>query len=77
MALTPKNQLTRQDKRAQQDNAQQEALMREVDDAVRQGDALRGALGLCRGLVLLDVRQGLEPGERGGEKKGRSSARVK
>lgn len=39
MALTPKNQLTRQDKRAQQDNAQQEALMREVDDAVRQGDA--------------------------------------
>ena len=39
MALTPKNELTREDKRAQQENAQQEALLREVDDAVRQGDA--------------------------------------
>ncbi len=40
MALTPKKtELSRQDKRAQQENAQQEALMREVDEAVRQGDA--------------------------------------
>lgn len=39
MALTPKNELSREEKRAQQENAQQEALLREVDDAVRQGDA--------------------------------------
>lgn len=39
MALTPKNELTREEKRERQENAQQEALLREVDDAVRQGDA--------------------------------------
>lgn len=39
MALTPKNEPTREEKRAQQENAEQEALLREVDDAVRQGDA--------------------------------------
>ena len=39
MALTPKTQLTREEKRAQAENAQQEALLREVDEAVRQSDA--------------------------------------
>ncbi len=39
MALTPKNELSREEKRAKQENAQQEALLREVDEAVRQGDA--------------------------------------
>ncbi|MBX7501773.1 tetratricopeptide repeat protein [Qipengyuania sp. YG27] len=39
MALTPKNELSREEKRAKEENAQQEALLREVDDAVRQGDA--------------------------------------
>ena len=39
MALTPKNELSREEKRAQAENAQQEALLREVDEAVRQGDA--------------------------------------
>ncbi len=39
MALTPKNQLSREEKRAKQQSAEQEALLREVDDAVRQGDA--------------------------------------
>ncbi|QYJ08237.1 tetratricopeptide repeat protein [Qipengyuania flava] len=39
MALTPKSELSREEKRAQQENAQQEALLREVDEAVRQGDA--------------------------------------
>lgn len=39
MALTPKTELSREEKRAQAENAQQEALLREVDDAVRQGDA--------------------------------------
>lgn len=38
MALTPKNELSREEKRAKEENAQQEALLREVDDAVRQGD---------------------------------------
>nr|WP_247712108.1 tetratricopeptide repeat protein [Qipengyuania qiaonensis] len=36
--MTPKNELSREDKRSRQENAQQEALLREVDDAVRQGD---------------------------------------
>ena len=39
MALTPKTELSREEKRAQAENAQQEALLREVDEAVRQGDA--------------------------------------
>ena len=39
MALTPKNELSREEKRAKQENAQQEALLREVDEAVRQSDA--------------------------------------
>ncbi|WP_197458142.1 MULTISPECIES: tetratricopeptide repeat protein [unclassified Erythrobacter] len=39
MALTPKNELSREEKRAKQESAQQEALLREVDDAVRQSDA--------------------------------------
>lgn len=38
MALTPKSELSRQEKLAQRDAAEQEALLREVDDAVRQGD---------------------------------------
>ncbi|MFA6218552.1 MAG: tetratricopeptide repeat protein [Erythrobacter sp.] len=38
MALTPKSELTRVEKLAQRDAAEQEALLREVDDAVRQGD---------------------------------------
>lgn len=38
MARTPKTELSREDKKAQADAAQQEALMREVDEAVRQGD---------------------------------------
>ena len=39
MALTPKNELTREEKRAKKADAEQEALLREVDDAVRQSDA--------------------------------------
>ncbi len=39
MALTPKTELTREEKRARMEDAQQEALLREVDDAVRQSDA--------------------------------------
>lgn len=39
MALTPKSELSREEKRAQRENAEQEALLREVDEAVRQGDA--------------------------------------
>ena len=39
MALIPKNELSREEKRAKQESAQQEALLREVDDAVRQSDA--------------------------------------
>ncbi|MEX0341418.1 MAG: hypothetical protein AB3N06_02420, partial [Erythrobacter sp.] len=39
MALIPKNEPSREDKRAKRANAEQEALLREVDDAVRQGDA--------------------------------------
>ena len=38
MARTPKTELTREEKRAKADAAEQEALLREVDDAVRQGD---------------------------------------
>ena len=38
MARTPKTELTREDKKAQADAAEQDALLREVDDAVRQGD---------------------------------------
>jgi hypothetical protein len=38
VALTPKNDLTREEKLAQRDAAEQEALLREVDDAVRAGD---------------------------------------
>ncbi len=39
MALTPKTELSREEKRARTESAQQEALLREVDDAVRQSDA--------------------------------------
>jgi len=39
VALTPKNELTREEKRAKKADAEQEALLREVDDAVRQSDA--------------------------------------
>lgn len=38
MALTPKTPTTREEELAQRDAAEQEALLREVDDAVRQGD---------------------------------------
>ena len=38
MARKPTTALSREDKRAQADTAQQNALMREVDDAVRQSD---------------------------------------
>lgn len=38
MALTPKTPQTREEKLAVRDAAEQEALLREVDDAVRQGD---------------------------------------
>ena len=38
MARTPTTALSREDKRAQAEAAQQDALLREVDDAVRQGD---------------------------------------
>ena len=38
MALKPKNDLSREEKLAKRDAAEQEALLREVDDAVRQGD---------------------------------------
>lgn len=38
MALTPKSELTREEKIAKRDAAEQDALLREVDDAVRQGD---------------------------------------
>ena len=38
MVLTPKKELSREEKLAKRDAAEQEALLREVDDAVRQGD---------------------------------------
>ena len=38
MARTPKTELSREEKKAQTQTAEQEALLREVDDAVRQGD---------------------------------------
>lgn len=38
MARTPKTELTREEKKAKASAAEQEALLREVDDAVRQGD---------------------------------------
>ena len=38
MARTPKTELSREEKKAQAESAEQEALLREVDDAVRQGD---------------------------------------
>ena len=38
MARTPDTKLARQEKKAKADAAQQDALMREVDEAVRQGD---------------------------------------
>lgn len=38
MALTPKTPETREEKLARRDAAEQDALLREVDDAVRQGD---------------------------------------
>ena len=38
MARTPKTELTPQEKKAKADAAEQEALLREVDEAVRQGD---------------------------------------
>lgn len=38
MARTPKTELSREEERAKRDAAEQEALLREVDDAVRQGD---------------------------------------
>ena len=38
MARKPNTELSRQDQRAKANAAEQEALMREVDDAVRQGD---------------------------------------
>lgn len=38
MARKPKNELSRDDKKARAEAAEQEALLREVDDAVRQGD---------------------------------------
>ena len=38
MARTPKTELSREEQKAQRDAAEQEALLREVDDAVRQGD---------------------------------------
>lgn len=38
MARTPKTELSREEQRAKRDAAEQEALLREVDDAVRQGD---------------------------------------
>ncbi len=56
MALTPKSEITREEKLAQRDAAEREALLREVDDAVRQGDAEQflNAWGkpLLAGLVL-------------------------
>ncbi|MBO6527043.1 tetratricopeptide repeat protein [Erythrobacter sp.] len=39
MALTPKKKQSSDDKRSRQANAEQEALVREVDEAVRQSDA--------------------------------------
>ena len=38
MARTPKTELSREEKKAKADAAEQEALLREVDEAVRQGD---------------------------------------
>ena len=38
MARTPETQLTREEKKAKAEAAEQDALLREVDDAVRQGD---------------------------------------
>ena len=38
MARTPKTEPSREDKKARAEAAEQEALLREVDDAVRQGD---------------------------------------
>lgn len=38
MARTPKTEPTREEKKAKAEAAEQEALLREVDDAVRQGD---------------------------------------
>lgn len=38
MARTPDTQLTREEKKAKAEAAEQDALLREVDDAVRQGD---------------------------------------
>jgi hypothetical protein len=38
VARTPKTELTREEKKAKAEAAEQEALLREVDDAVRQGD---------------------------------------
>ncbi len=38
MARTPKTELSREEKKAKADAAEQDALLREVDEAVRQGD---------------------------------------
>lgn len=53
MALTPKTPKTREEKLAERDNAEQEALLREVDDAVRQGDMESFATAYGKPLVAL------------------------
>lgn len=55
MALTPKSDLTREEKLARRDAAEQEALLREVDEAVRAGDLESFASQYGRPLVGLVV----------------------
>tara|TARA_Y100001968_G_scaffold302750_1_gene316323 strand:+ start:45 stop:869 length:825 start_codon:yes stop_codon:yes gene_type:complete len=58
VARTPKTELSREEKRAKADAAEQEALMREVDDAVRQGD-LESFMGTYGKALLAVVVLGL------------------
>lgn len=57
MALTPSNPMTPEEKRAQRDAAQEDVLLREVDEAVRQGDfedfARTWGKPLLGGLILI------------------------
>lgn len=58
MARTPKTELSREEKKAKANAAEQEALMREVDDAVRQGDleSFMGSYGKpLLGVVLVGL----------------------
>ena len=58
MARTPKTELSREDKKARADAAEQDALLREVDEAVRQDD-LEGFMGSYGKPLLAVVVLGL------------------